>query len=274
MPDHADTGAYQGVYIYQVRSLVGAQSTARHAPCHAAMLSAAASLAKLLGWDSMGRLVACADEAHLHNAVESVLAAPHTSEMMPVLVIVEPDRLNSTVMGDDGCILYQPGPSFPCIITDPRQLYVFGAQDDGVPVVDMLFLQTHGQLAPKASFEQTHIGEYVYIENSNMNFFKAQVCMQLYSLSTPEGRRLCMKDKAGRWCDWNANSLVQRGQVTAALVVVVPSCGEIGQSMAWEEVHQLMLVDGGDQHCALFDDEDTTTTLHKNLEDFDEIFFE
>ena len=232
-------------------------------------MTATMEFAKLLYWNTEGRMMARCDEFQIKSVVAQMLV--QASAEIPLLVIVEPDRLNSTFVNEAGDVVFTHGPHVPLVISDPKRIYVFGKEKDSLIVADRVFSQPVGHMAPMSSLSETKLSELVYVEDPDANgcFFRAQICMQLYLVSstTTVGAKLSFKDKSGQWTDLNTTSLTR---IDNNFPAIPPASAAIGEaqpsSLSWDDILQLLDQDQDGSEAGVFDEP-------MELDDFDRIFF-
>ena len=243
-------------------------------------VGAVAELAEMLYWDAKGQLTTGGDAAQVKRLLQAVLDMP-PSDSTPILIVVEPYRLNITFVNDAGVALFTRGPSNPAIVSSANDVYVVGKQtDDGgdtrIVAMDTVFERPLCALVPLNSFNEARLSDFVYISNKTKTgaavsgFYLAQICLQMF---LADDRKLYLKNKSGQMIEWN----ISKCQAVACKGVAMASKNKKESeteptSIPWTEVEDLVRGDVGEEEEPMTaGDEDAADGSEH---DFEHIFLE
>lgn len=251
-------------------------------------------LVGVLGWDSDGRMLARCDAHSMQDMLSQLASETPPSDTQPVLVIAEPDLLNSTFVNDQGEVVFTRGPHVPLIISSPKRVHVLSASTTAVAVMDPVYTQPIGYLAPIQELGSLRQSDLVYLEDFDAagcrTFFRAQICLQFYLLPTTTSvsaasrilYALCCKNKAGQFIALNLATCKDAlglppplPKRKAIMAIAAPDTDDLDSSkspLTWEEVHQLLCNDDGGDGGALFFE--PPTTLELSMDTFDDVIFD
>jgi hypothetical protein len=215
-------------------------------------VGAVAELAEMLYWDAKGQLTTGGEAAQMKILLQAVLDMP-PSDSTPILIVVEPDRLNITFVTDAGVALFTRGPSNPAIVSDANDVYVVGKQTDDsgdtrITAMDTVFERPLCALVPLNSFNEARLSDLVYISNKTKTgaavsgFYRAQICLQMF---LADDRKLYLKNKSGQIIEWN----VSKCQAVACKGVAKNKKESETEptSIPWTEVEDLVRDDVGEE---------------------------